>query len=357
MDRLQLEQLLTKNIPDLEGRNLWVWGTGDTSCLYQEGLNRTSLSNRIKGYCDNNETKWGGTFYGKPIISPSELTTYDNVCVLVCSLQPKINKEIMSQLNEMKVEGYLIDEIILKLYHKDVLDCFDLLYDDKSKYDFAELVKSRLLGRYPDKSIISDNTYFVWRTIATKDIIGGNFIDCGAYIGDTLEKYIWYTEGIYNKIIAIEPDNDNYNAMKKRKKRLCEEWNLKVDSIQLINVGVSDKTAAYRFVRSNRGLGSKFAENNNEGVPQKTIALDDLITEPYTFIKADIESFEYKMLLGARKGIQQCKPNLAICIYHNSIDFFSIALLIHSFVPEYKIAIRHHRDTLSETVLYAWIDD
>ena len=145
--------------------------------------------------------------------------------------------------------------------------------------------------------------------------------------------------------------------MKKRKKRLCEEWNLKEDSIQLINVGVSDKTAAYRFVRSNRGLGSKFAENNNEGVPQKTIALDDLITEPYTFIKADIESFEYKMLLGARKGIQQCKPNLAICIYHNSIDFFSIALLIHSFVPEYKIAIRHHRDTLSETVLYAWIDD
>lgn len=63
------------------------------------------------------------------------------------------------------------------------------------------------------------------------------------------------------------------------------------------------------------------------------------------------------MLLGAEKGIKKYKPKLAVCIYHNAVDFYFIPLLIHSFVPEYKFAVRHHSYELDETVLYVWIEE
>ena len=61
------------------------------------------------------------------------------------------------------------------------------------------------------------------------------------------------------------------------------------------------------------------------------------------------------MLIGASKGIKEYMPLLAICIYHNAVDFYEIPLLIHSLVPEYKLAVRHHSYTLADTVLYAWL--
>ncbi|MBQ6342965.1 MAG: FkbM family methyltransferase [Anaerolineaceae bacterium] len=73
-----------------------------------------------------------------------------------------------------------------------------------------------------------------------------------------------------------------------------------------------------------------------------------------TYIKADIESFEYKMLKGAEKTIKNNKPRLAICIYHNAVDMYSILLLIHRINPDYRFSVRHHSFTLSETVLYAY---
>lgn len=87
----------------------------------------------------------------------------------------------------------------------------------------------------------------------------------------------------------------------------------------------------------------------------EVVALDRFLEEPYSFLKADIEGFEYNMLQGAQNGIMKNKPLLAICIYHNEMDLFGIQLLIHQLVPEYKFAVRHHSSTWSETVLYAYI--
>lgn len=85
------------------------------------------------------------------------------------------------------------------------------------------------------------------------------------------------------------------------------------------------------------------------------VKLDEFLTEPYSFLKADIESYEYQMLLGAEKSIRKFKPLLAVCIYHNAVDFYSIPILVKQILPEYRLAIRHHKDTLGETVLYAWV--
>lgn len=358
MKRDELEKLLTENIPDLEEKDLWIWGASNTACLYQEGLDRIGFSDKIVGYIDSDRAKWEiqGEFYGKPIICPNALKKYTDICVLICSWQANIINEIKRELIEMNVEAYFIDEVILKCYHEDVLKCYDLLCDDASKNIYAELIKSHLRGEYPDRNIaLFGDQYFMWDRLTYKDI-GETFVDCGAYVGDTIEKYIWYKDGVFKQIIGIEPDVLNFSALEQRKKRLCAEWNIEESAIQIINCGVADQEKTCGFVRNVNGLGSRIIEDESDGMKTEIITLDDYLKEPYSFLKADIESFEYKMLLGAKNGIRLWKPCLAICIYHNAIDLFSIVPLIHSFVPEYRIAIRHHRKDFSETVLYAWIE-
>lgn len=83
-------------------------------------------------------------------------------------------------------------------------------------------------------------------------------------------------------------------------------------------------------------------------------AIDDLCArDKVTFIKMDIEGSEQEALNGAEKVIQRDKPKLAICIYHSWEDLYEIPFLIKKMVPEYRLYIRHHSDTIFETVLYA----
>ena len=48
------------------------------------------------------------------------------------------------------------------------------------------------------------------------------------------------------------------------------------------------------------------------------------------------------------------KPKLAISIYHNGEDYYRLPLLIKKLVPEYKIAIRHHKKIHVDTDMYCW---
>lgn len=91
---------------------------------------------------------------------------------------------------------------------------------------------------------------------------GEVFVDCGSYVGDTLERYIWNRDGVFKKIIAFEPDRDNYAAMETRVNRLRKEWNLNGDAIEIFPYGVADKNGDGMFCsyEANNGLGSKFIE-------------------------------------------------------------------------------------------------
>jgi len=84
--------------------------------------------------------------------------------------------------------------------------------------------------------------------------------------------------------------------------------------------------------------------------------LDDYFKEQkVSFIKADIESYELDMLHGAESVIKRDRPLLAICIYHNASDMFTIPLFIKELCGDYKLKIRHHTYSLLDTVLYAYI--
>ena len=86
-----------------------------------------------------------------------------------------------------------------------------------------------------------------------------------------------------------------------------------------------------------------------------TTSLDEFFhDENVTFIKADIEGAEYSMLEGSINILTNCKPRLAISVYHNPSDLYRIPLLLEKLNVGYKFYFRHYSYTWGDSVLYAF---
>ena len=360
MGRKDIEKILREDFPKIKGKELWIFGAGNTAALYYNGLLRLEKEGfLIQGYIDNDRNKWNHLFNGKKVVSlNSLLNEKEKVCILICSIQKKVVDSIKKQLS---VEGfndfYHIDEVIFKLHADKVLQVYDLFADEDSKNIYEVLLRERMACSGTTLPVDIHEQYFALPPFMIEN--GREvFVDCGTYVGDTIERYLWNRSGVFNKIIGFEPDEKSLLALQHRIKRLKLEWGLRESSIEIYHKGIADKSLSGRVIRysANNGLGSKI-DSVEEGTEGFIVALDEFVHEPYSFLKADIESWEYKMLVGATKGIKEYKPLLAICIYHNAVDFYEIPLLIHSFVPEYKLAVRHHSYTLADSVLYAWLSN
>lgn len=66
-------------------------------------------------------------------------------------------------------------------------------------------------------------------------------------------------------------------------------------------------------------------------------ALDNMIgAEQVSYIKMDVEGFEQKALLGAKRIIEEQFPTLAVSIYHKREDIWKLPELILRINPKYK---------------------
>jgi len=228
------------------------------------------------------------------------------------------------------------------------------LADEKSKKMYLGMIKYRQTRRRNDFPLQSPpkNQYFIKEFALTKNEV---FIDGGAFIGDTISKFLACGKG-YRQIIAFEPGTVNF-------KKLTKTYG-KQPRISLINACICDYDGEVSFCDAS-GMNSRITDSKrsserdwggsgvNNIVNSKTI--DGLEMEMVSFIKMDIEGAELNALKGAEKTILRDKPKLAICIYHSDEDMISIAEYIHKLVPEYKLYVRHHGVGYLETVLYATV--
>jgi hypothetical protein len=93
------------------------------------------------------------------------------------------------------------------------------------------------------------------------------------------------------------------------------------------------------------------------GLTVKVVSLDSFCRARNirpTMIKMDIEGAEMKALQGAQETIRECKPKLAICVYHKWEDIWEIPPWIKSLNPDYRLHLGLHLpDSASDSVLYA----
>ena len=226
------------------------------------------------------------------------------------------------------------------------------LFDQESKRIFGTVLSNRAIAVCGGPELYAGEAYFAIPEFCRPrpdDVV----VDCGAYIGDSAERFIWRME-MFRRYVAIEPDAGNYHAMQRRFQRLREEWNLPEEKLTALHGGVDAVTQLMSVNSRVGGLGSIASEMDKTDGRVAFWALDDILPEGCTFLKADIESYEYRMLLGARNMIKKFHPRMAICIYHNMIDLYSIPQVIYDIDPGYRLAVRHHSYGYEETVLYAW---
>lgn len=189
-----------------------------------------------------------------------------------------------------------------------------------------------------------------------RDLPGEIYVDAGAYVGDSIERFIWAHNGIFRKIHAFEPGARQFAALKARMRRLSEEWALDLDSVALSNAGLGERASSLS-AGSSSGQPTSLALRPDvaAGTSANVVTLDEYLNgSPITFLKADVEGMEVALLRGARETIRRQRPKIAICVYHYPADIPDIADYLSELVPAYRFALRQHSPQLLETVLYCW---
>lgn len=221
-----------------------------------------------------------------------------------------------------------------------------MLDSEKSRQIYRAIIRYRCTERYEDLPSNSFHTqYFGNDFFKYQD--NEVFIDCGAFTGDTISifKRLMRRKRIKDyTIIGFEPDSKNIVKLKDNHA-----------DVIVMPYGVWKEDATLCF--NSEGSRTTVVENNEIAVSRVPVVAIDNVKEckNATFIKMDIEGSEYEALLGAEQTIMRNKPKLAICIYHSNEDMVRLQELIHNMVPDYKFAVRHHTNAMSETVLYCYL--
>lgn len=344
---------------------------GKTICMYPMGIAAKSTMQKLKRqgieidfFSDNNPkfSEGEGEIYkGKRCIPKKQLIEMeqDNLVVIVESLY---YKEIKRDLQESGIknilrvypEKFLTDQFMKQqknTLQERVKAVLDICADEKSKEIFKFLVDSWEQEDLPDdyfEDVYEKNQYFDPSIVALRD--DEVFVDVGAYIGDTAEKFLEFCHGSYEKMHLFELDPEIYKKLEINAKRLEDtDGN---GSITCYPYGLSDEKGEVRFAGGDSSSSIQDGKiGDMSGVVQK---MEEILEgEKVTFIKMDIEGSELPALRGGRNIIQTQKPKLAICIYHSPEDMLNIPVWIKKLVPEYKIYIRHYTDMMLETVCYA----
>lgn len=333
--------------------------------LFGVGINGNYAYKKVKeeyavyAFADNNQELWGGIYKGISVVSPEKLKEITN-CFMIITTSGFYYIPIKKQLKDMGIDCITYMEYVL-IHHYDELErvYFNLLEDEFSKKTYLHILMAYLTCDMTClKDIFVKNQYFEIPEFYIP-CINEVFVDCGAYVGDTLEKYINIKGGTFKKIYCFEPTEKTFHALNIRKDRLLKEWALEEKQIVTEEKIVASKKGIKYFIDngngkiSNRSIEEKFIESKEK----ITVSLDEYFAdkeEKPTFIKADIEGEEVEMLEGAAEIITERIPLLAICVYHKIDDLYEIPIFIKKLNPKYKMAIRHHTPSYWETVLYCY---
>ncbi len=222
-----------------------------------------------------------------------------------------------------------------------------LLADEKSKDIYERVIHNRKYN-YVDYSEIMEpmfNQYFA------DDIFsfGENevYVDGGANTGCVTSFFMARVKSRYEKIYAFEPDPAYSDFFVKRFAKEIEQGR-----VRFVPKGLYDRQQELRFEHK-EDSASRIAESGDMVI--EVTRLDDEIKDRVTFITLDLEGSEIPALLGARETIARCKPKMCVCLYHGVESLWEIPLLIHDMIPEYRLFVRHHSCSATETVLYATV--
>ncbi|MGN0525899.1 MAG: FkbM family methyltransferase [Acutalibacteraceae bacterium] len=232
----------------------------------------------------------------------------------------------------------IFDEAFAKSHEEEIIKAYSLLEDGFSKKVYKNYVEFLYTGeiRYLEEVTTPEREAYENVLQLEKN---ETFIDIGAFKGDTVEKFLEYTNGSYKNIVAVEPDKKTFNKLLKN----CNN----LENFKPLNAAVTDVDGTSLFSggggrqSSVLGVVTKGVSDCNTSVT--TLSLKSVCegVTP-TFIKIDSEGYEQQILEGGKKILEKYRPKMNIAAYHKNEDIFKLPILLKEINPDYQIHLRHH---------------
>jgi FkbM family methyltransferase len=260
---------------------------------------------RITAIVDNDPRKQGTKLFDIPVISPAELNGYDGGAIYICG-NWQISADIYSE-----AFGIGMDR---RFY---LYNIYDLCGAQYFSHEFIS---------YGDNEV---------------------YIDAGAADGGTVRRFYDYCKKFGKeplKIYGIEAAAALYQQSVKNTDGM--------DCVRMLHCAAGkEESETECFIND---IGMVDAVSGIEKIMLKTRTIDEICKrDKVTFIKMDIEGFEFDALIGAAETIKRDKPKLAVSIYHKFRDIVDLPDFILSLNPDYKFYMRHESPHHPETILYA----
>ncbi|MEY8388156.1 FkbM family methyltransferase [Oscillospiraceae bacterium 38-13] len=359
--REELAQALSRKFDD--SRKIAVYGAGNSAeRWFSADVEENGCWGDIVCFIDDTPSKQGTYFHGKPIVNAKEAHELcKGFIILICSDVTRTRRIIGESLRRNPIEGAenftSLDEYVFCRHSAEVLAVYDMLEDDLSKHTYANMILLRMMRCEQDQTLVRDRSYYAVQEFTAVDP-AEVYVDCGAYTGDTLDQYLTERQGQFGRIFAFEPSESNFRELTRQTAALKQKWKISSGQIELVQAGIGDKTQHLKPAQAADGIDIGYnlreGEDSTEGVC--VYSVDDYFREQtISFLKADIEGFECKMLRGAKRVLQRDMPKMAICIYHSAFDMYRVALKVKEINPKYKLSVRQHSNDILDTVLYAYL--
>jgi FkbM family methyltransferase len=342
-------------------KNVCVFGLGGyfrgtfASRKFKENLGVNIL-------CDNDPQKWGKVFEGLVCVPPDDLTKLDDLVVIPLVGGQSI-EGIRKQLYGLNIQRHIDPNLYCFEYVQNmprtrewfaknrILDVYDMLADKESKRVYATVLCNRIAfgGDLYSTVLCPGKEYFPAVFSLGADEV---FVDCGAYTGDSMLKFIRALGGkSFKAIHAFEIEAHNFAKLEKKAASLKN-----AENIFCHRAAVWNKTGILSFGRDSvdGGMGGSIRKTGDVFFMDRvsSVRIDDVAPNA-TFIKMDVEGAELNALKGAENTIKGNAPKLAISLYHQLNDLWEIPVYLHEIMPEYRFYVRHYAANAYNTTLYA----
>lgn len=349
-------QLLT------EGEAIYIFGAHKVGAITARRCLRQGV--HVKGFIDNDTGKQGTELDGIPIKSLADIASGNEPIVVASG---RYGNEILAQVKTAGRSRVMnMHELLFALHmpHQAESNAREFtsavfrqpyrfvsallqLHDEESRAVFDGLIHMRTtLDMTAADRVKSDfnDEYLDGAYIGARDM--RYYVDAGAYTGDTLDRF----EARFAKAeraYLFEPDLPPYYASLKR---YADR-----DEVFSYNFGLARSNSKFRY-RPEYSFDT--VQQLDSAVPASIttfgqgIPLDDILHNPVTLFKLDIEGAEAEALRGAARIIREHAPKLCVCAYHRADDLWQLIDVVKRIRPDYKVGLRHYSDIFDDTTLY-----
>jgi FkbM family methyltransferase len=345
-----------------------LFGAGGLGRKALRGLRSVGL--QPLAFSDNNPHLWNKYVDEIQVLPPSDAAArFRDSAIFVVTIWPALGGPVFRQIqNQLESLGcgkvvswcslfWKYAELFLPEYPvdlptrflasaKDIRNAFQLFGVEASRREFVAQLRWRMRLEFDDAPPPHGQDYFPRDLFA----LGPNevFVDCGAYDGDTIARFLAFTEGRFDKIIALEPDPALFAKLAAYVNCLPTQSAARIRALPLA-AGV--RREKVRFAAMGTTSSAIAAEGGQE---VDCAPLDEILggCGP-TYIKMDIEGAEPEALMGGRSVLQSSRPIMAVCLYHQPDHFWRIPQLMNSLCPRSQLFLRPTTEGLWHLMCYS----